>query len=161
PFQTECLFCRQRLNLPDTASGASVRCPKCTSFFTAARSDLLPAAGGRGGGRGSAMAEAFAAANADLAEPAFPPTDRSPVPHPLTAAALLTGAAAVVCLSVPPLSAAVAPLAGLGVAVAAAALARDHLAGSRRRWPGALSLTVSGGVLLAALFFPSLLGPTY
>src|SRR5712692_8190564 len=36
PFQTQCLFCGQKVKVPDHALGTSGRCPKCHNFFTLA-----------------------------------------------------------------------------------------------------------------------------
>src|SRR5438105_11263374 len=44
PFVAECILCGQKLRLPDRATGASVQCPRCKSYFTAAaEDDRLPA----------------------------------------------------------------------------------------------------------------------
>ena len=44
PFVAECILCGQKVRLPDRASGASVQCPRCKSYFTAAaEDDRLPA----------------------------------------------------------------------------------------------------------------------
>src|SRR5262249_61791824 len=34
PFQAQCLFCGQKVKVPDRALGTSGRCPKCSNFFT-------------------------------------------------------------------------------------------------------------------------------
>lgn len=34
PFRARCMFCKHGVRVPDNAVGASVKCPKCASFFT-------------------------------------------------------------------------------------------------------------------------------
>ena len=45
PFVAECTLCRQKVRLPDRSVGASVACPRCHSYFTAApQHDVAPPA---------------------------------------------------------------------------------------------------------------------
>jgi hypothetical protein len=45
PFLAECILCHQKVRVPDRAAGASVQCPRCFSYFTAApEQDRVPAA---------------------------------------------------------------------------------------------------------------------
>lgn len=43
PFVTACTFCPYRATVPDRATGACVRCPKCGNCFTVAPLELVPA----------------------------------------------------------------------------------------------------------------------
>src|SRR5690348_167279 len=44
PFVAECTLCRQKVRLPDRSVGASVACPRCRSYFTAApQHEVIPA----------------------------------------------------------------------------------------------------------------------
>src|SRR5579871_4450795 len=57
PFLAECILWHQKGRVPDRAAGASVQCPRCKSYFTAAPDDdLVPAAKGARGGAVTAAA---------------------------------------------------------------------------------------------------------
>jgi hypothetical protein len=47
PFLAECMLCRQKVRLPDKATGASIQCPRCGSYFTAAPEERLMSAAKR------------------------------------------------------------------------------------------------------------------
>lgn len=188
PFLAECILCHQKVRVPDRSTGASVQCPRCGSYFTAAAdNDLFPAA--------KASAAAVQSGEPPIAASAQPPgidgkskrpfeplaarlraaPSELPAPFdgrlrrqwkrpeidPIGAAALLTGGVALLCGSVAWLTVAVLPLAMLGALLGLA----GAVVGLTRPKPRYLLATVGGvlsfAILVAAIVFPALLGPTY
>jgi hypothetical protein len=188
PFVVECPFCNHRAQVPDRALGASGRCPKCSSHFTLAHASdqRLPegvAPPTSDAGReadaapvprsGLAVAIAVAAAAADrpvLADGGAGADGASWDAHPSSqvgpaglagAAALLLAGAALFCAAFEPTCRLILPLAGLGLLIGLVGIGLGQVAVRPRRLLPLAGTITAGVLLVTALVFPALLGPTY
>jgi len=177
PFTVTCPFCPVRLtNVPDGVLGASVRCPKCDNYFTAAPAEepVKSLVGARPRRRmtatvGPAPAQRVPMAAAQLGQTgSYLAEIDSPPPPPGPCAIDLWGLGAL-CLGVAALLGAsfvacadyVVPASSLGLLGGLVGLLH-RLAKREGRLLLALAGTlVSGLVLLGALFRPGLLGPVF
>jgi len=79
PFVAECIMCRQKVRVPDRGAGASVQCPRCKSYFTAAaESNLFPTASRR-----ASVASALASGERAAVPPARADAQGAAVAMPL------------------------------------------------------------------------------
>jgi hypothetical protein len=99
PFVAECILCRQKVRLPDHATGASVCCPRCGNYFTAAAEHSRAAAARYGDpapihlpapGSQAAVSVADESDDVDAADDAeVAATPPSPVPAPTHSPAIV------------------------------------------------------------------------
>jgi hypothetical protein len=164
PFLTRCLFCGQQVRAPDHALGASLRCPKCSNFFTLAPERAVAQCGPQASplkqkSEAGPIAESSLLPKGNLV---IADAGLRPKPgriDPLGLSALLLGGAALLSASAPSLCRWVMPLSGVGLLLGLVAL---PLARGRSRLPFPITGTAAAGmVLLAALLFPTILGPVY
>ena len=169
PFRARCMFCKHGVRVPDNAVGASVKCPKCASFFTIVpveddeptSSRPTPQATDFTASAPMATAVATMPATPALPDP-LPATDRpSPWLDPLGILALLLGGAALLGVSVYALGVVVRPAAALGLLVGLAGVAVALLADRPRPFIAIAGTLLNAVVLWLALFVPRWLGPTY
>jgi hypothetical protein len=181
PFVAECILCAQKLRLPDRATGASVQCPRCKSYFTAVPDDdRLPAT----------QTSATAATSIETSTPPAPvataltlprpsavpeaPTSvavpvrsrwRLPLLDPVGVASLLLAGGALLSASFAWLLSAltwfVLPLLLVGALVGLGGIIRGLKAPKPRYALTGLGLGLNLVITIIAVGFPSLLGPTY
>jgi len=180
PFQAQCLFCGQKVKVPDRALGTSGRCPKCSNFFT-----LVP------GGEEAPALEKAGPLGRRLAKTATktprPPTVSAPKPvtaampsrtsigpdsvedaeqtrpwiEPIGLCALLLSGAALLCASSPASAKLVIWLSILALLAGLVGLLRVLVTGSFRLAMPIAAVAASGSVFFIALCAPSFLGPIY
>lgn len=189
PFVAECILCRQKVRLPDRSAGASVECPRCHSYFTAAPEHNVAPAAKRP--QPTPIPVATAAA---VAQPAPPPPAKGsdapptalPVPEasapaprllmplaaprprparhsfdPIGLAAIALCLAALACVWFYALCFLVIPLTVIGVLTGLVALVVGLLADRPRFVVASAGCIANVLVLGIALLAPSRLGPTY
>jgi hypothetical protein len=201
PFVTECIMCRQKVRLADHAAGASVQCPRCGSYFTAAPDDnLFPAARTSGTAALAAQTTALpppvahtapahlqpAGADGDphrllnmtpqpdaAAEVGVPspfdgpvrPKRTRPTVDPIGTAALLLGGLALLCASFAWvmfwLTMLVLPLAIIGTLVGLAGVVVALMRPKPRYRMSSVGAVLSLAIVVIAILWPALLGPTY
>src|SRR5260370_11078430 len=163
-FLTRCLFCGQQVRAPDHALGASLRCPKCSNFFTLAAEREVAQRGPHAGplkqrSEAGRIAESSLLSKGNLVIADARPRPKPGRIDPLGPSALLLGGAALLCASAPSLCRWVMPLSSVGLLLGLVAL---PLARGRSRLLFPITGTAAAGtVLLAALLFPTILGPVY
>ena len=177
PFVAECVFCRQKVRVPDGAHGSSVECPRCASYFTLVPADQSARAVKR---HVEMPVVAPPAAVTTTADPESP--QPAPVAHrvaivsadesagattgkrgvdPTGLAALLLGGAALLMASSSYTGAFVIPAAALAALTGLAGLFVG-LTSPKPRWVlSAAGSAVAAGVLLVAWVSPGMLGPAY
>lgn len=183
PFAVSCPFCPTKLGkLPDGAAGASVRCPKCGNYFTAAPADepLTSVGSMRFGARQRPKRMAAVEHAAPVATMQVAQTDRAsfyqpkidpeidppspPQPRaidPLGLGGLCLGGAALLGASFAACADYVVPASSLGFFVGLVGVLRCRAKSKGRLLQAVAGTLVSGLVLLAALFQPALLGPAF
>lgn len=173
PFVARCVFCSHEVKVPDHALGGSGRCPKCANYFTLTPASFLPGARTAAAApkRGPTPVQPEDAALPEPPQPAQPtvhiesvaalPRTRLRWLDPVGVAALLLGAAALLCAGVVELCRGVIPLAAVGLVVGLASVALALTVGKVRLLTPLAGTLVSGGVLVTALLFPQVLGPTW
>jgi hypothetical protein len=175
-FMVQCPFCKLRARVPDRATGAVGRCPKCANSFTLASVDdqRLPESADEPDVEPIAasavnVAIAVAAATVEAPRPVDPfaaeaPCSTSSGFEPAAAAgalALLLGGLALVCGAVSFLRGLVLPLSGLGVLIGFAAIGLARLSSWPRLILPILGSAAAAAMLIVAWLFPALLGPAY
>lgn len=187
PIESECLSCQHRLRLPDRANGESVQCPHCFQYFVATPAqplrkarivppsrpapppdpihDTAPQAEGR-----ATVPEnpPLAPHLVDGPDPSpldmIEPTERDPEERawvdPIGLGAILFVVAALVAAQFTVVGFLVIPLGLLALLIGGAALllAPD---GGKSRFLGWVATSLAGISVFAAVFIPTLLGPTY
>jgi hypothetical protein len=188
PFLTRCPYCPQRVRVPDRALAASLKCPRCQSWYTVVPdeapepaapppddSDVHTPIGG------SAVAVAPSPVETVRAEDRQPQPQSLPLttplsipisaptesegegwrPHPLGVVACLAAAAALLTAALPSALFLTRPLGGAGLVLGGLAVFLA-LGGPpiRQLFPVA-GVVLSGLVLAVSLFSPGLLGPQY
>jgi hypothetical protein len=174
-------MCQQKVRLSDQSVGASVQCPRCGSYFTAVSEHGLIAAT-PALEPSPAIATAPRAIALDADRPGMEALDlpgelphAMPMPAPMRPrrsgsrrtvqrvgiAALLLSGAALGCVWVPALCVLVMPLAGAGLVIGLVALVLGLRLPRPRFALAVIASWLNAVILIGALFFPVLLGPTY
>ena len=180
-FQAQCMFCGQRLKVPDHALGTSGRCPKCNNFFTLvpAEEAVVPDKGGPYGRVFSRPGTPRAPTGQAVPEPGqtsatvpakVPPLIESckeegqqaiPWIEPIGLCALLLAGGALLCASSLALAKLVIWLSLLATLAGLVSLLRVLAIGRFRLLFPIAGVVGGGAVFLIALCAPSFLGPVY
>src|SRR5262249_37867535 len=180
PFQAQCLFCGQKVKVPDRALGTSGRCPKCGNFFTLVPGGEEAPALEKAGPLGRRLAKtATKTPRPPTVAPANPvaaaiPSRTSMCPdsteeteqthpwiEPIGLCALLLSGAALLCAASPASAKLVFWLSLLALLVGLVGLLRALLTGSLRLAMPIAAVAASGSVFLISFCAPSFLGPIY
>jgi hypothetical protein len=180
-FQAQCLFCGQKLKVPDHALGTSGKCPKCNSFFTLVPGEEAPTSDKAGPyGRLLSRAASPRAPGSRAKPEAHPASATIPAPmpaghgvsadeeppaipwiEPFGLGALLLSGGALLCASSQALAGLVLWLSVLAILTGLLSLLRILVVGQFRLLFPVAGTMVAFAVLASAVLFPGFLGPTY
>jgi hypothetical protein len=178
PLIAACPFCAVKVRLARNVEGASVECPRCRNFFTAASEDALfpkptsrqpeaPTSPGAAFPTAPAVETDPAAGELRGSEPVAPtrvtvvlplPAPAAPRVEPWEAAALVGGGLALLTASIPAVSFLTIPLALAGLALAALAPLLRQRPSKLGAWSPVVGAALNLLVLLGAWLWPQLLG---
>lgn len=175
PFLAQCSYCGHKKRVADELLGQSGQCSKCGSYFTMVPIEealiLGPAPGQVGLKQAAPAPQTPATAVApDQPEPTSAPVPSIPLQvsptklawiEPVGGSALVLGAAGLMCALNYSLSFGVVPLSLAGLLLGIGGLLRALVLDKFRLVIPALAPVVCAGILVTALYFPSMLGPTY
>ncbi len=171
-----CPYCRRVAQAPERAVGASGKCPSCGNWYTVTPEPGAKAPPPSAAAGGDEPRRSPAAGPPGEAPPAFdpapdfaaapgPPVAPAPLPfrdrvHPAGLMACFLAAAALLAAASAKSAVLTWPLAAVGLLVAVAGVLRCLGRPALLLFPAA-GAVLSGGVLVAALTAPGLLGPRY